>query len=210
MELITRKLSLKDMGALMVQHIFLFEVSLLTVSITSVQVFYLKPTAQRYRKNLLRYSIFNKCCCFPGKLLSSQDVLSFLFSVFSLLWLLQLSGLYFYFSPFPSTPVQFPCALTFVAPVEIHEVPLVLGFTGLATKPRAQWAHCYAPTAALDFRAINSCRSEMSWTPSINHRPPSSGDKTNNRQPNVKPRVKPGATKHKRKRDSKQGSLCGS
>lgn len=115
---------------------------------------------------------------------------------FSLLWLLQLSGLYFYFSPFPSTPVQFPCALTFVAPVEIHEVPPVLGFTGLATKPRAQWAHCYAPTAALDFRAINSCRSEMSWTPSINHRPPSSGDKTNNRQPNVKPRVKPGATKH--------------
>lgn len=42
MELITGKLSLKDMGALMVQHIFLFEVFLLTVSITSVQVFYLK------------------------------------------------------------------------------------------------------------------------------------------------------------------------
>lgn len=83
-----------------------------------------------------------------------------------------------------------------MAPVEIHEVPPVLGFAGLATKPRAQWAHCYAPTAALDFRAINSCRSEMSWTPSINHRPPSSGDKTNNSQPNVQPRVKPGATKH--------------
>lgn len=83
-----------------------------------------------------------------------------------------------------------------MAPVEIHEVPPVLGLAGLATKPRAQWAHCYAPTAALDFRAINSCRSEMSWTPSINHRPPSSGDKTNNSQPNVQPRVKPGATKH--------------
>ena len=73
--------------------------------------------------------------------------------------------------------------------------PQCRGFAGLATKPRAQWAHCYAPTAALDFRAINSCRSEMSWTPSINHRPPSSGDKTNNSQPNVQPRVKPGAEK---------------
>ncbi|KAF0031789.1 hypothetical protein F2P81_016344 [Scophthalmus maximus] len=36
----------------------------------------------------------------------------------------------------------------------------------------------------------------MSWTPSINHRPPSSGDKTNTSQPNVQPRIKPGATKH--------------
>ncbi|KAI9532217.1 hypothetical protein NQZ68_034424 [Dissostichus eleginoides] len=28
----------------------------------------------------------------------------------------------------------------------------------------------------------------MSWIPSINHRPPSSGDKTNNSQPNIQPR----------------------
>ena len=38
----------------------------------------------------------------------------------------------------PGTPAQFPCALTFVAPVEIHEVPPVPGFAGLATKPTAQ------------------------------------------------------------------------
>lgn len=85
--------------------------------------------------------------------------------------------------------------LTFAAPVEIHDTPPAPRFAGLATKPRSQWAHCYAPTAPLDFRAINSCRSEMSWTPSMNHRRPSSGDKTNNVQPNVQPRVETGATK---------------
>lgn len=71
--------------------------------------------------------------------------------------------------------------------------PTVLGFAGLATEPKAQWAHCYAPTAALDFGAINSCRSEVSWITSINHRPASSGDKTNKSQPDTQPRVKRGS-----------------
>lgn len=85
---------------------------------------------------------------------------------------------------------QFPCALTFCGlgwnswspPCGAGRGVCVWGGCSGA-QPRAQWAHCYAPTVALDFRAINSCRSETSWTPSIRHRPPSSGDKTNSRQP---------------------------
>lgn len=60
-----------------------------------------KTTAQRYRKDLLCYLIFNKCCCFPGKSLSSKDVLSFLFAmIIAIIWAI---FLLYYLSLHPST-----------------------------------------------------------------------------------------------------------